>query len=226
MGHDMHIEYTFALEDGHVLSYRVEFERPREKQLDCLKYPAWTALNFHQCPNCPLDQQVYSHCPAAIDAQEIVMGFNEVLSCKAADIHVKTPEREYIKYTDAQTGLRALIGFVMASSACPILSKMRGMAYFHLPFASMDEAVYRITSSYLLQQYFQHKKGGVFELDFEGLKRYFQEVQILNYQFLERIRAGCEADSNLNVLATLFTISSMLSLSLDRHLKEIEHLFN
>jgi hypothetical protein len=102
---------------------------------------------------------------------------------------------------------------------------MRGMAYFHLPFASLDEAVFRITSSYLLSQYFEHKKGNKPDMDFIGLKKHFEEMQTLNFNFLERIRAGCEADSNLNVLATLFTISSMLSLSLERHLKEISHLF-
>ncbi len=223
----MYIEYTFKMDDGKTLNYHVKFDRPREKQLSVEDYPAWTQLEFHKCPNCPLSVDQYSHCPAAIDAEEIVMGFNEVLSCKAAEILVRSPEREYSKHTDAQTGLRALIGFVMASSACPILSTMRGMAYFHLPFASMDEAVFRITSSYLLREYYQYKKKGKTpDFEFDGLKQHFQEMQTLNFHFLERIRAGCEADSNLNVLATLFTISSMLSLSLERHLKELEYLFD
>ena len=222
----MYIEYTFTMDDGKALHYRVEFERYRENILDKNLYPAWTELNFHQCPNCPLKTEEYSHCPVAIDAHEIVMGFTEILSCKEVDIHVETPEREYFKRADAQTGLRALIGFVMASSACPILFPMRGMAYYHLPFASLDETVFRVTSSYLLHQYYVYKKGGEFDLAFEGLKQRFKEMQTVNFNFLERIRAACEADSNLNVLATLFTISSMLSLSLDRHLKEIEHLFD
>ncbi len=221
----MYIEYTFTLEDGKVLTYHIDFNRPREKMLNLEQHPVWTQLTFHRCPNCPLSSEEYSHCPAAIDAHEIVAGFNEILSCKAASITVKTPDREYFKFTDAQTGLRALIGFVMASSACPILSTMRGMAYFHLPFASMDDTVYRMVSSYLLRQYFQYKKGQPPDLELNGLKLYFQEVQAVNFNFLERIRAGCEADSNLNVLATLFTIASMLSLSLERHLKEIQHLF-
>jgi len=222
----MFIEYNFNMDDGKVLNYHVDFERPRNKILNREDHPDWTELSFHQCPNCPLTAKEYSHCPVAIDAHEIVIGFNEILSCKAADIEVKTPERTYTKHTDAQTGLRALIGYVMASSACPILSTMRGMAYYHLPFASLDETVFRITSSYLLNQYYHYKKGGEPDLEFEGLKQRFQEIQTLNYHFLERIRAGCEADSNLNVLATLFTISSMLSLSLERHLKEIEYLFD
>jgi len=223
----MFIEYTFTLDNGRVLNYRVDFDRPRQKICSKEDYPDWTQLGFHQCPNCPLKTEEYSHCPVAIDAHEIISGFADILSCNEVDIHVKTPEREYFKRTDAQTGLRALIGFVMASSACPILSTMRGMAYYHLPFASLDETVFRVTSSYLLHQYYIHRKTGEpVDLEFAGLKERFKEMQTVNYNFLERIRAASEADSNLNVLATLFTISSMLSLSLERHLKEIEHLFD
>jgi hypothetical protein len=76
-----------------------------------------------------------------------------------------------------------------------------------------------------LQQYYIRKKGGIADMDFDGLRQYFKETQTVNFNFLERIRSASEADSNLNVLATLFTISSMLSLSLDRHLREIESLF-
>ncbi|EIJ42856.1 hypothetical protein BegalDRAFT_1988 [Beggiatoa alba B18LD] len=222
----MYIEYTFTMDDGKVLNYKVEFYRPREHLLEQDKYPHWTLLEFHQCPNCPLQKSHYSHCPPAIDAYEILLGFADIISCHEVDIHVKTPEREYFKRTDAQTGLRAIIGFVMASSACPLLSKMRGMAYYHLPFASLDETVFRVTASYMLEQYYNHKKNRAVDLDFTNLKQRFKETQTVNYHFLERIRAATEADSNLNVLATLFTISSMLSLSLERHLKDIEYLFD
>ncbi|HHB92850.1 MAG TPA: hypothetical protein ENK59_06545 [Thioploca sp.] len=221
----MFIEYTFTMDDGKGLNYRIEFERSREHVLEQSYYPKWTKLDFHQCPHCPLKLDECSYCPIAIDAHEILMGFTEILSCKEADIRVLTPEREYFKHTDTQTGLRALIGFVMATSNCPIMFPFRGMAYYHLPFASLDETVFRVASSYLLHQYYVHKKTGEFDIEFTGLKEHFKEIQTLNRHFLERIRAACEADSNLNVLATLFTISSMLSLSLERHLGDIEHLF-
>lgn len=222
----MFIEYIFTMEDGKQLNYHIEYERPKPSHIDNAKYPAWTQLEFKQCPNCPLKTEEHSHCPAAIDAHDIVIEFNEILSCKVTDIQVSTPERQYFKRTDAQTGLRALIGFVMATSDCPILSTMRGLAYFHLPFASIDEMVFRFVSSYLLKQYYRYKKGEPPDMEFVGLKNYFKEVQTVNYQFLERIREGCIEDSNLNVLATLFTISSMISLSLERHLKELQPLFD
>ncbi|EIJ42855.1 hypothetical protein BegalDRAFT_1987 [Beggiatoa alba B18LD] len=221
----MFIEYTFTMDDGKVLQYKINFERPRPNLLNKEDYPQWTELDFHQCSNCPLETKSHSHCPAAIDAKEIILGFREILSCSAADVRVKTPEREYIKRSDAQTGLRALIGFVMATSACPLLSKMRGMAHYHLPFASLDEIVFRVTSSYLLTQYYIHQDGGVADLELNGLKKFYEEMQTLNYDFLQRIRAASEADSNLDVLSTLFSISALLSLRLEPHLEKLKPLF-
>ena len=223
----MFIDYTFVMDEGqHELHYRVEFERPRLAQLNPNQYPNWTQLSFSQCPHCPLDKKEYSHCPIAIDAHEIVMEFSDILSCKEADILIETPERNYSKHTDAQTGLRSLIGFVMASSDCPLMKPMRGMAYYHQPFASLDETVYRMASSYLMAQYFKLQKGEKTDFKLIGLKKYHEDIQTLNRYFLGRVRAASEADASLNVLATLFTISSMLSISLERQLNQLEHLFS
>ena len=221
----MYIEYTFTMDDGKVLGYKINFNRPRSEILNKADYPAWTELDFHQCGNCPLNTEEHSHCPVAIDAKEIILGFREILSCSSTDVVVTTPEREYHKRCDAQTGLRALIGFVMATSACPILSKMRGMAHYHLPFASIEEIVFRTTSTYLLGQYFVHRDGEQPDMDLDGLKDYFAAVQTVNYDFLQRIRAASEADSTLDVLSTLFSISSFLSGNLEQNLEKLRPLF-
>jgi hypothetical protein len=213
------------MDDGNILSYNINFERHRANILDKADYPAWTELEFKQCDNCPLNRQEYSHCPAAIDAKEIILGFKEILSCSVADVRVLTPEREYLKRCDAQTGLRALIGFVMATSKCPILSKMRGMAHYHLPFTSVDEIVFRVTSSYLLTQYYVYQEKGEADWELVGLKKHYKDLLTLNYDFLQRIRAASEADSNLDVLSTLFSISSLISVSLEQHLQTIKPLF-
>lgn len=223
----MYIEYTFTMDDGKILNYRIDFERSPPNAQTSQNYPKWTALSFQQCRDCPLHPQEHQYCPVATDGKDIIMGFRDILSCSSATVQVKTPEREYFKHCDAQTGLRALIGFVMATSSCPILSKMRGMAHYHLPFASIEEIVYRTASSYLLSQYFVHRDGGQADLDLNGLKQYFDVVKNVNYDFLQRIRVASEADSNLDVLATLFSISSFMSAdSLDEHLEKMRPLFN
>jgi hypothetical protein len=222
----MYIEYTFTLDEGKVLRYKIDFDRPRAEILDNADYPEWTRLEFQKCGNCPLKSTEYSHCPVAIDAKEIILGFKEILSCSTTDVQVITPERDYFKRCDAQTGLRALIGFVMATSACPILSRMRGMAHYHLPFASIDEIVFRVTTSYLLTQLYLYKDGQQPDWDLTGLKQHYEDMQTLNYDFLQRIRVATEADTNLDVLATLFSISSLLSMNLEQHLEKLKPLFS
>lgn len=113
----------------------------------------------------------------------------------------------------------------MATSQCPILSKMRGMAHYHLPFASIDEIVFRVSSSYLLSQYYLHQEGGEPDWELKGLKKYYKDLLTLNYDFLQRIRIASEAHSNLDVLSTLFSISSLLSINLEQHLQELKPLF-
>lgn len=222
----MFIRYTFTMDAGKVLSYRIDFDREREPLNDPAGYPAWIRLGFQQCANCPLQPAQHPLCPVALDAYEIIAGFSEILSFKEMDVRVETPERDYFKRCDAQTGLRSLIGFVMATSGCPILSPLRGMAHYHLPFASLDEIVYRVASSYLLAQYFAYKDGGQPDLELEGLKQHYKEIQTLNYDFLQRIRVASEADTSLDALSTLFSISSLLSsLSLEKHLQVLKPFF-
>lgn len=222
---DMFIEYTFTMNDGKVLHYKIEFNRIHNEEMR-KSAPHWTELEYHKCGNCPLSKEQHSHCPVALDVKEIFLGFNEILSFKEADVWVRTPEREYSKRCDAQTGLRALIGFVMATGDCPILSPaLRPMAHFHLPFASLEEIIYRTTSSYMLTQYFVYKDGGEPDMEMDGLRKQFGEIQTVNYDFLQRIRSASEADANLDVLATLFSISSLLSVSVDQQLKNLKPLF-
>lgn len=221
------IEYTFTMSDGKVLHYKIDFDRSRRGQLSKDEYPEWCELGFQQCANCPLDPAQHSHCPVALDAKEILLGFNEILSFKEADVWVKTPEREYFKHCDAQTGLRALIGFVMATSTCPILSpSLSGLAHFHLPFASLEEIIFRSSAAYLISQYYVYKQGGTPDLEMNGLKASYKEIQTVNYDFLQRIRAASEADSNLDVLSTLFSIASLISFSLETQMERLRPFFS
>lgn len=223
-GKGMYIEYTFTMQDKQVLSYNVPFNRQYQQHADA-EYPAWTLIDFEQCSNCPLDKSTHKHCPIAIDAHEIIAAFNDILSFNETDVHVKTPERDYSKHCDAQTGLRSLIGFVMATSACPVLTPLRGMAHYHLPFASLDETLYRVASSYLLGQYYAYQETGKADLELNGLKAQFLRIQTVNHDFLSRVRSASKADSSLDVLSTLFSISTLISFNLEDYLTKLKPLF-
>jgi len=36
------------------------------------EFPAWTALDFNRCPNCPLDGSRHAYCPTAVALIDIV----------------------------------------------------------------------------------------------------------------------------------------------------------
>lgn len=54
-----------------------------------------------------------------------------------------------------QIGLYSLLGLVMATSGCPHLDFLRPLALHPLPFSSIHETVFRVSSSYLTEQYFR-----------------------------------------------------------------------
>ena len=131
---------------------------------------------------------------------------------------MRNSERICIKETDAQMGLQALLALVMASSACPILSRLRSQALFHLPFASIDETLYRTVGDYLIKQYFVMKDGGQPDFALAGLDGLYRDLATLNVHFFARIKEACTRDANLNAVVVLRSLSEIVSMSLDERL--------
>ncbi|MBD3421147.1 MAG: hypothetical protein GF398_13610 [Chitinivibrionales bacterium] len=189
--------------------------------------PAWTALSFHQCPNCPLLQQEHACCPVAKSIQAYVMGFEGLKSFETADIRVITAEREYFKRDALQIGLSSMMGLLMATSGCPVLDKLRPMAYMHLPFANHRETMYRTVSMYLLSQYFQQKHGQRPDWQFRKLIKIYTEVSNVNQYFSKRLRNIAQSDANANSLVRLDCLASTITLSIvSDWWEEIEHIFH
>lgn len=221
----MIVEYTFTLSDGSRHSYRVNIERP-PAQADPAHPPApWTALGFHQCANCPLNPAVHSHCPVALDLEDIANHFRDVHSLEAVTVEVKTPDRTYVKYCDVQTGLRGLLGLIMASSACPITSQLKVLTHYHLPFANAEETLFRAVAAYLLQQYFIRKAGGEPDMRLTGLQRLYGELQQVNAGFKERLDAASENEANIAAINALNFLSTSVAHSLDSALSRLKARF-
>ena len=136
-------------------------------------------------------------------------------------MEVTTPERTYVKQCDVQTGLRALMGLVMATSGCPVLSKLKGLAHYHLPFATVEETTFRTVSLYLLRQYFVQRDGGVPDLALRGLLTYYEELQDLNQAFQNRLRAASARDANLNAINSLFSLAAVVAIALEENLETL-----
>ena len=217
----MIIQYKFILKSGESFSFVVDTARAPEAPAAVAESPFWTKLDYHKCVNCPLSETEYEFCPAALDAQRITETFKDMLSTEEVRVEVTTPDRTYVKETDSQTGLRALFGLVMATSKCPILSHFKGLANSHLPFATMDETVLRVTGAYLIQQYLVHRENGEPDLDLEGLNRFYEDLQEVNRCFKARIDAASERDANMNALGSLVYLAMGVSFSLEDQLSDL-----
>ena len=220
------IEYIFKMADGEVFQFEVDLERSNGPVTDPVATAPWTALDYYQCPNCPLTNQTHRCCPAAVDIESITSKFNQMLSSnQEVEVIVRTPERAYFKQCDVQTGLRALLGLVMASSACPVLARLKGLTYYHLPFATSDETLFRSVSAYLLKQYFIFKDGGEPDLNLIGLSQLYDELYRVNSTFGQRLQSASESETNLNAIVSLMYLGASVSFSLEDKLRELRPRF-
>jgi hypothetical protein len=220
----MMITYEFVIDGGSGHQFEVNLDRAPGSGGGTAGAP-WTLLTFNQCPNCPLSLTEHSHCPVALDLEEIVTRFRGLLSFQEATVKVHAPERSYWKRCDVQTGLRSLLGLVMATSGCPVLGRFRSMAYYHLPFANVEETLFRTVGSYLLKQYFIGKAGGVADLELRGLARFYDEVGEVSQALKGRIDAASERDANMNAIGTLILLGMVVSDSLEAQLQELQSQF-
>ncbi len=219
----MAIDYRIVLDDEHEFSYRIELDRGYDQEM-AAQAPKWTRLDHQQCNNCPLSRDDFTHCPAAVDLHRVIEDFQGLPAVKKAQVRVRTPEREYNKLVGLEEGLRALLGVIMATSACPVLGKLKPMAHQHLPFASNQEFVLRAVSLYLARQYFNLREGRHADWELRGLVRSFQQLQLVNQAFWQRIHDTCYGDSNLKAFLTFFSMASSLTYSLETQLKKIRPL--
>ena len=219
----MAIEYLFTLDDGRRLHYRIESDRPYQLE-NPESLPKWTCLEYNQCSNCPLRKEQFSHCPAAVDLHDVIEDFRGLPAYGKIAVQVITEEREYVKQVGIEQGLRSLLGLIMATSACPLSSKLRPMAQQHLPFASTQEFTLRAVSLYLARQYFNMREGRHADWELKGLIRMFQQMQLVNQAFWQRIHATCEGDSSLKAFLSFFSLSTSMTHSLETQLQKVRPL--
>ena len=208
--------YLFRLESGVAQRFDVEFDRPPAGG----DLPAWTRLEVDKCPHCPLADAPGARCPAAADLVPVVERFSALSSVDRINVHVVTPQYEARKRTDAQTALSALMGLILATSACPILGRMRPLAHTHLPFATPTETVYRIVSMHLMGCFLRGEPFGLGELE-----AFFSDIERLNHAFSGRLNRAARRDAGINALLALHWRSMLASLSIEEEMETIRAWF-
>lgn len=211
------LTYVFDMDDGKTHRFAVDTQHKKDRRVG----PDWTRLSHEQCTNCPLTEKTHPVCPAAHDLIDVINAFNETSSTAGVTVSVIEPERTTTKRCDLQSALRSLIGLIMASSGCPVLGDLRGMARFHLPFSNRQETTFRVASSYLLKQYLLATDDAPVDWQLQGLKRLYDNLKVLNMSFAARLRSCSTQDASLNAVSALFGLTNLVSFSLADDLEEL-----
>ncbi len=154
---------------------------------------------------------------------DVIRFFSDLVSFDEADIRIETNDRTYFKHTTLQVGVSSLIGLCMATSGCPVLSILKPMARFHLPFASVEDTVYRALSTYLLGQYFRKLNGMEPDWELTKLDKVYDEIHQVNIGFSDRLKHIRIHDASLNALHILDTFANFVRFEIHSHvLKELE----
>lgn len=188
--------------------------------------PAWAALDFEQCPHCPLEAGQCSHCPLAARLAGLMQTLGEGVSHERMHVEVRVGDRTVRQTTTAQRGLSALLGLVVATSGCPHTVYLKPMARFHLPFASEEETVYRAVTMYLLACYFRQQQGEAVDFRLEGLTRIYEDLQVVNAAMARRLRAAAQdGDVAVNALVLLDMYAKALPAVVADKVDEVRYLF-
>lgn len=226
MPEPLRFSYVFQFPDGTKKEFDVRLDADTMELLiprDAPK-PAWTRLKYFQCENCPLGDEV-EYCPVAVNLSALVETFKDALSFETTSVRVRTAERVYEKDTTLQKGLSSIIGIYMVTSNCPVMDQLRPNVRFHLPFASMDETVYRAVSMYLMAQYFLMRKGRPPDWELKHLVETYHAVAKVNQGMSDRVRHATAEDANVNAVIILSTQGGMVPTYVEDSLAEMEHLF-
>ena len=219
----MEVEYHFKFEDDSRLSFKVDLDRPMDSNE--LNAPDWTKLEYCQCDNCPLKKEDHPHCPIAVGLHQLVDKVSDSLSFESAQVTVQTDQRTYYKRTDLQSGLFSLMGLIMASSHCPHFSFLRPLAKYHLPFASIDETLFRTTSIYLLGQHLNEIRGYEYSYSLDGLRENYKSIELVNKGISARIHNITKGDAGKNAIVCLNIFAQMFDSQFENDFSFIEEIF-
>ncbi len=220
--------YFFELDNGSKEDVRIELDARTLNYIgpENPEPAAWTRLENHPCTNCPLvENSAETHCPIALSLEPIIPKFNNNVSYDPVTVRVETKERTYQSDCTMQRGLSSMLGILMVTNGCPTMEILKPMVRFHLPFASIDETVYRSASSYLLGQFFRQKAGLSTDLGMSGLMTAYEDIQLVNMGMGNRIRSISETDANTNAVVILDIFAKEMPMSILEGMRKLEHLY-
>jgi len=224
----MKIDYHFTFEDGtrEVFKVNLDAESLNIIPSDNQARPEWARIANCRCQHCQLEQNGVEYCPIAVNIGDVVDFFKAYTSHDKVEVLVITEERWYGKKTTVQRALGSLLGIYMAASGCPSMERLKPMVRFHLPFATVEETVFRSACAYLLGQYFLRKREKQADLDLVELAGFYKEIQMVNRGMAERLRRVVGKDAVNNAVICLDMFAKELPYAIEDSLEELEELFS
>ncbi len=221
------IRYCFTFGDGsqEIINLRLDAQTLELKDRPPSEPPTWTALGFNQCPNCPLSPETHPRCPLAIHLVNTVNRFKGKLSFHEIHLNVVTNERIFSHPTTLQNAISSLMGLISATCGCPHTAPLRPMARFHLPLSTNEETIYRVSSMYLLAQYFRRNKGKDADLELTGLVDIYKNLQVVNNSFTQRLRDASQTESTVDAMVMLDSFAQIMPDEIKDSLESISYLF-
>ena len=221
------INYNFKFTKDFQKSFKIHINDDLEVNgFETSNPPDWALFENFRCQICKLDRNEHKHCPIAVNLNKIIPFFTDFPSYEKVTLTVETPQRSYQKKTTIQEALGSMAGILMAGSKCPVMSKLKPMVKFHLPFAGIEETGYRVLSMYLTAQYVKKSKGQEPDWELNGLNQLYKEIQIVNSSIAHLLSSLEEKDTGKNAVVMLNNFASFLTLRLeDKHFYEFEQLF-
>jgi hypothetical protein len=187
--------------------------------------PDWTALEFNQCPHCPLTPRDTPVCPFAAGLAGFIAHFDAFYSYEEVAIEIVTDTRTVVATKSLQQGMASLVGLIGATSGCPHLAFFRTMARFHLPFARDDETLYRVFSMYLLGQYLEGAALPAGPAALDGLLALTEAATVVNRGMADRVRAAATKDVVVNAVVILDMFAQAVPYVVEGDLDELRAMF-
>lgn len=227
MEDDLQIKYNFIFEDHTREMFTINLDR---ESLEINnnhkpKNPSWTKLTKNQCYNCQLSSPEHTNCPIAANINNILPIFKDKHSFDKVLVKVHTEDRSYEHETSLQQSLSSLIGIIMVTSGCPSMKILKPMVRFHLPFATLEETIFRSASSYLMGQFFRYKNGKSVDWHMNHLSDAYESIQYVNMAMADRLRNISEKDAGVNAVIVLDVFAKELPFSIEDGIKKLEYLY-
>lgn len=218
--------YTFLLPDLGKIDFTVTIDPISQLINTCPRIaPGWAHLEYHQCPPCPLRSTEHPFCPVALSIADLVTTFKDIASYVRCTVTCISPERTVSKHTVVQEGLASILGLLMAISGCPIMDFFRPLAQFHLPFATVDESIFRVVAVYMLRQYYRKDRAMSDRLSLDDIRNHYALIKQVNKGILRRIQSITDQDADKNAIITLSSLGQILEMEIDANLESLHHLF-